>query len=566
MTLSENRSARSLPTFAEWSIALIVFAAGLLYMYRDPIFSGFEVTIGDRGDARFYIFYLEHWYKVFAGVASMADPPVFFPEKGTLGYADAQFAHALPYAVFRFFGADPFLAFQLMAFTQNFVGFVAMFALSRYLIGAPWWLAVAAAFAAAFPNGLYGQLSHAQMLTLNYYPIILLFWTAAGLRLRERPRQAALLAAAGGLVLAAQLFTGFYLGFFFVLLGGLAILLYLAFDFRQIAGFLALHGRKTAAVVGAGFLACLVGLIPFFMVHLPIVLTGAKRSFAEVMHYSPTAADLLNVGSTNLLWGWIPQTFTSLSASRMMWGELTMAPTPFLVIGAIGLWLWLVRRNRPLSKRRLRISAAMFFASAILLGMTVNIDGTSGWWLIWKLVPGGSGLRVPFRIGMTVSFFLTLIIVICGAALLKHAQPANLRWRQAGVLGLAILIAAGQINVRRTAHLQRVAELKWLAQLPPPPAACKAFVAIDSRFKPVVSIYASLFLQVDAMLIAQQTGIPTINGYNGLNPKGWRLMQPDQRAALKSARDWIRTKKLESSICVYDRAANAWFVGSRKLG
>lgn len=90
-------------------------------------------------------------------------------------------------------------------------------------------------------------------------------------------------------------------------------------------------------------------------------------------------------------------------------------------------------------------------------------------------------------------------------------------------------------------------------------------MATDSRFKPRVSIYESVFLQIDAMLIAQRTGVPTINGCSSVTPRHWHLLQPDQRKATEGARDWIRRHKLTDGVCVYDKATNSWHVGTAKL-
>ena len=91
----------------------------------------------------------------------------------------------LPYAVIRFLGADPFLAFQLMGFTQNMIGFAAMFALARYQIVSPLWLAAAAGFTIAFANSVHAQVMHMQILTVNYYPVILLFLVGAAMQLKR---------------------------------------------------------------------------------------------------------------------------------------------------------------------------------------------------------------------------------------------------------------------------------------------------------------------------------------------------------------------------------------------
>ena len=91
------------------------------------------------------------------------------------------------------------------------------------------------------------------------------------------------------------------------------------------------------------------------------------------------------------------------------------------------------------------------------------------------------------------------------------------------VPGMALVVAAGlalraeQYNHHSNARLDVVEARRTLASHPPPPAECEVF-QVAPPFPPGRPDHA---LQLDAMLLAQRFGIPTVNGYSGQLPRGW---------------------------------------------
>jgi hypothetical protein len=97
---------------------------------------------------------------------------------------------------------------------------------------------------------------------------------------------------------------------------------------------------------------------------------------------------------------------------------------------------------------------------------------------------------------------------------------------------LCVLLVIEEINVGPPLSLNRLRELAWLEAVPPPPAGCRAFFVSAAR--PGTYMGAALTglisHNIDAMLIAETKGLPTINGSSTFMPPGWYLEKPSQPA------------------------------------
>jgi hypothetical protein len=91
-------------------IAALCGAGLTIVFHRYTVLSGFDLVQADAVDSRWSTIILEHWFKVFGGIGHWRSPPWFFPKGGTLGYSDVQLAMAIPYSVFRAFGAGTFVS------------------------------------------------------------------------------------------------------------------------------------------------------------------------------------------------------------------------------------------------------------------------------------------------------------------------------------------------------------------------------------------------------------------------------------------------------------------------
>ena len=87
------------------AFAAVLFAAGFAYLFRRWLFTGFDGVFGDGGDGEILLALVEHWHRVFAGLARIADPILFYPESGVLGFTDAYLLYGIVHAAGRATGA-----------------------------------------------------------------------------------------------------------------------------------------------------------------------------------------------------------------------------------------------------------------------------------------------------------------------------------------------------------------------------------------------------------------------------------------------------------------------------
>ena len=59
-------------------------------------------------------------------------------------------------------------------------------------------------------------------------------------------------------------------------------------------------------------------------------------------------------------------------------------------------------------------------------------------------------------------------------------------------------------------------------------------------------------MQIDAMLVAQKIGIPTINGYSGNVPIGWNLLDSAAASYEQNARAWAAHRGIAAGLCRFD--------------
>ena len=99
--------------------------------------------------------------------------------------------------------------------------------------------------------------------------------------------------------------------------------------------------------------------------------------------------------------------------------------------------------------------------------------------------------------------------------------------------------------------LDRTEELATLDAVPDPPEECTSF-DLDARPDRNPD-HAS----IDAMLIAQRTGVPTVNGYSGWQPDGWTLV-PGSPAYAENVDAWVAGHGLGAGHCTLHATTGTW--------
>lgn len=536
---------------------MLTWLGGAAVFFREPLSSGLESISGDIGDARLIIFFHEHWLMSVRGAASLLDPSMFYPVQGTLGYSEAFFLNQALYIPLRAIGLDQFAAFQVMLIALTATGFFGFWLLATRIFHATPFFAASGAFAFAFANAIHVKTPHSQLFAINFVPFGLYILCKCVRHFSTGCRASAIYAALFAVFLSALMITSFYIGWFCILF---LICFALVFAMNDGAGVLVLFStskKKLAAVAGVFAAVFSISLIPFALIYRPMLADGHHRSFQEVMLYAPRASDLINMGSGNLFWSSVIARIPGYPIDRLGNGEVSLALTPILVATMIGgaLALWGHRRQSGPISVTSRIAIALVVTIVALIVVTLQVDDWSMWWLIWKIVPGASAIRVIYRLQVVNALAAPLATVIILSQVKRwFASSRYHRFVDGALAGLAVLVAAEQVNVDHTAFISRSAELSFLTSIPTPPQGCQAFFIIDSSS----ASRPPFAYQIDAALTSHQVGIPTVNGYSGWTPRSWKLWDVRAKGYARNVEKWLELKQLLGKACALDRASRHW--------
>ena len=550
-------------TVLSWLFALFVGIVGTSQFHIVQFASRFDLFPGDRGDARLVAYLLEHWFQFFKGNNSLLSPPMFYPVKGTLGYADLLFGYAVPYSVLRSFGVGIFEASEFTIILLNFVNYIVCFVLLRKILRLHTFASCAGAAFFAFNSPKLVQLGHLQLQHLFLLPltVILVLLVVQRAETLGQTRAFVLLSLAA-LSINLQLVTGFYPGWFFIF--WCFLFLVLAFAVRSTrTRLLSLIKRFHFPLISAG-LVFVVGLIPFVVVYLPIVRSSGGRPYTEVSELIPVLWSLLVMGERNLVWGRLS---SAIMSSHRIHPELQIGIglVPSLAwIGTTAAAVWFALKssslpgaNRDFSNEERLPQECLFLALLVLattlfylLGMRYWSD-YSPWTLVYSYFPGAKGIRAVARyvmvltLPMSIAFAFVIDLAIKRiSAICGHALRITL------ASTLIIVIAFGlveQFASRKNFNGFPIrAETTYLRTLAASlPEGCNSFyVAVGPRGGRNQFEY-----QIDAVHVSILRDVPTFNGYSGQLPPNWALWEvkaPDYEANVKK---WIEDNRLDGHIC-----------------
>ncbi len=397
---------RSTP--ARLLLALATMLAALAWVWRFQLANGFAATFGDRYDAVIEIALLQHWANVLAGAEAWNRVAWFHPAAGTLGYNDGYLVSGLLYALGRGFGLSPFAAADLAHTALKALGFAGMALLLRRAgqVRFGWALFGAALFTVA--DLTVQHANHGQLFTLGLAPWAALAAWAAAQAVGAGDRRAVLrhgvLFAA---VFALWISTGYYLAWFFALY----LLVLAAFAAKGAWRPLLASWQPLAIAAAAAVL-----LMPFLLVYLPKARETGMHAPDIALHTTLWPIDLLNTGSANLVWGWLPGAIRASVAPGLTTNpDAVFGMPPLFLLGSIAAILW---AQRSAERRLAPIGAALLVCWLLML----NLGGVFPWRAVQLLVPGAGGIRVVGRFAI-----LLLLPATCRSfAVIQATQPAEL--------------------------------------------------------------------------------------------------------------------------------------------
>ncbi len=537
----------------EIAVAAGAAAGSVMYLFRSFLFTGGAHIDGDVGDARFCIVILEHWLSAARGLAAVRDPNYFAPYHGVLGYSETLFLYAPLFAAGRILGFDPYLSFECTLIAVKLLGFAALYMLLRGKLGVSMGPAVAGASAFTLANISVTTSGHPQLWMMSVLPVMawLVYDYGEG-RFRGRRTRARWSLCAAAFLLGGTIFSSFYVGFFAILGAGAGGVIWLILTKLRPGESPLMRQRWRAVAVDAGIaaLAFLIWMAPFLYVYLPALRQTGGRDYPAAFEFMKQWNDMFDVGTSNLVWG---GTLGEFYRRRVpLDGESWAGLTPLMVLIAAAAWAMALRRwLRGKAKRETengRMAKALVvlgLTSAALYVLTVRVGIHSWWWVVYHVVPGAKGIRAPGRVNWLVSLAL---IVMCALA----ADWLRRKGRRAAAVVVAVALVAEQVNSYDIGRMNRFDENAFLGRLGAAPAGCRDFFALHPR-RPEVPVIG----EVDAMMLAAERGVATVNGYSGWQPPGWNLGDFGQGYEARVAQYAMRENLLDG-MCAADFTSGRW--------
>jgi len=550
-----------------WSslVALAAFGAGVVYLAWPAFGSGFARLPGDLGDARLLNVIAEHWYLVARGVSSWRDLEMFHPQSGMLGYTDALTLFAPPYAALRFAGMPMAYAYFGTLVIILGIGYAGTLWLLRRVVGVSVSVAIVGALLFTFSNINVIKFGHSQLYAAAFVPVVIgLLWRVAVALDAGRPFMRPGIVMA--ILLPLLLYTSFYVGWYALMFVATWALLLVAL--KMWLGPSSLRAFLFRLNAQRGWLLLLalvfsVALVPFLITYLPALRDAGARSWDEVRLSLPAVTDLLNVGADNFAWGWLVRAL--VPAGRPLAHELWLG-MPLLLLASFAVVLaWLARQvadaRTDIAAASPRDQAMVALGGAVVVSwlLMVQVGSFSLWEIVYRLVPGAAALRAVFRYQVVLHL---AVIVVVAVGLDRALRQRRLR---AGVVILLACLVAEQLTSYRVTFDAAEAGRR-LAALSSPPAGCRFFLVERGR---AIAGRPPFHAQIEAVVIAQHTGIPTLNGYSTHLPDGWAPTMQDVTAPgyAEAALAWMTKNNLRDGLCLVDLEAVTWRVpGARMAG
>jgi hypothetical protein len=284
-----------------------------------------------------------------------------------------------------------------------------------------------------------------------------------------------------------------------------------------------------AAILGAAVL-CAVLLVPLLRAWWGVAQVVGLRDAQHV--FLARGQSWLNAGPDSWWYGGLVR---QLAGMRSQTAEQQLGIgliTPLVAL--LGLW-----------RARYRDGVVVLATTALVLGLLATQLGPwrnlSPWNLVSAVVPGAAAIRAVPRVG--------LVILVAWAAGLALAVDGTALRRPWAALALALLCLLEQgVSLVHFRPAEERARVDRLAATVAP--SCTAFV-----YTPAPDGWPPWRSQMDAVWATDAARVPTLNGYSGNAPPGWKLDDclvrgPADRQRLDAAvEEWIRRWAIPGTVC-----------------
>lgn len=522
-------------------------------LFRAQLLSKTSLTYFSLYDGTIELSILEHWFQVLKSHEAWHTTSYFYPHQGTLAYNDGYFLFGIVYALPRWLGVNPYISAELAHAAMWLAGFLGLYAFLRKAFGIAAAWATLAATCFTLSSAYTAHAIHAQLFTVCLVPVF--GWMLARLFEAGVAKQGDVVlcwGTAGAALLGAWLLTALYMAWFtlfFVLLLLPAWLLAATSDEKLSAWrVVRVLGPVRIAILSLSFI---LAVVPFLWLYLPKSAETGMHPFRTAHGYLPHPADILNVGGDNLLFGALmTRLHASWPGTFVANGERLGGLSPLLLLAFLAACIWCWRAETYQGRGLVR---ALCLATVVAWLLSLDYGWAQPWRLVYATMPGAKAVRVVARLQL---FLIVPVVVVVGVAVAHAARHLPVP----AVAIAAVLLLLGQPAATGPLYDTARLRLQNVASVPPAPAGCSAFFTQESqdRLGRHASEYDGLYNHnVDAMLISELIGLPTINGYSTFNPPGWNFADPEQPNYLNRVWVYAQERALDH-LCALNLHSMAW--------
>ena len=542
---------------AAW-LPLLIGCVGLLPFYTRNTF------IGDVGDARLNMYVMEHGYQAMHHRSvRFWDAPFFYPQKNVIAYSDHHLGNLPLYSAFRVLKLKREAAFQYWTLATLALTYLSGYLALRHF-GAGRLAAGLAAYVFAFGLPVQGQAGHCQLLPRYLLPWV--FVCASRLAALGKTRDFAWLVV----LMVGQMYIGIYCGILTALpLAGFLLATFLLGERRAFLRNMTGSGR-TLEVRAAILFVAAVSLLPMAIPYGAAAREVGMRSWEEITWMLPRLNSWLYPPPESIAWNWMRD--LGLFGFR----NLPYANEHQIFVGLTMLLSLLVWPFLKLSSHRLALLAnRAWWALVFCFVLTLTV-----WdWTLWSLVfplPAFGAVRAVTRIALYMLFPMAMVLAATLDTLIVWARPkfsdaleGKAKAAGAGcLLALFVFVDNGVTGVIKTSFYTAnlgVSRIKTALKAINPGRDYVFWVCQRDTEDPLYKV------SLDAMLAAQDLGVPTVNGYSGWSPPGYDLMpfpkEENPPYPFYQLKNWLDLKGIgePTKLIVIDNNGQvAWNVPGRK--
>ncbi len=492
-------------SLGQYVLLAVIFCAGF-FGYVMHTTAWFRAIPGDLFDARFNSVILEHLFQWVQGTAPrLWSPAFFYPFENVLAFSDNHFGSGWVYILFRSVGLHREQAYLGWFVVGNLLNFCVSYCVLRRL-GFSIVAAGAGAFVFAFGLPALLKEAHAQLIYRFAVPLSFLAYY------QYLQSKAPTKLAQSVLWLAVQFYCSIYLGMFLAyLLAATTLAAALCQGGRLRSGWKTGWARQSGWQHAGALLLLLASVIGtgWLLVQYQSVSTfyGFTRPAGEILSMLPTPTSYL-FADRSLLSGWVG---ASLPDVPMRHEKQMFFGIGLSLIALAGLWqAWQGRLQQA------GVGRVASLALLVLMLLTLLV-GQYSLYKVLLFLPGVSSIRAVARIVLVMLLPMGILAAIGFEWVLSRQTLRRLGWPVG--FALIVLLTAETVYYQPYSTPIHV----WLDRQ----AQFKALVPADPSKDAILFVTSKpgdgpeSVVELDAMILAQDMGLPTLNGYSGNFPPGF---------------------------------------------